>query len=128
MALTLHTPQFSHYLAKTSQLVHDLCEVFPGSDQIPTVKIMKVKSDVLEKVIEFLKKYEHEPMKAITSPLQDHTIDGVVTQKWYKDFIVNISYEKLLELKSAADFMIVGEYTLFSLESEGRGEESHPHF
>ena len=56
--------------------------------------------------------HEQEPMKKINTPLIDHTFEGVVKQQWYRDY-VEVDDLLLSEMLAAADFMDIGEYSLF---------------
>ena len=70
--------------ARLSQTVKDACgDDDDGDDGSPEdVEIIKVDSPCLAKVVEFLKHYDEEPLKEITTPLEENTFDGVVKQKW----------------------------------------------
>ena len=51
-------------------------------------------------------------MKKINTPLIDHTFEGVVKQQWYRDY-VEVDDLLLSEMLAAANFMDIGEYSLF---------------
>lgn len=78
----------------------------------PSVHCSRVSSNCLAKVVEFLNHHEREPMKKINTPLIDHTFEGVVKQQWYRDY-VEVDDLLLSEMLAAADFMDIGEYSLF---------------
>ena len=62
-----------------------------------------VKEDVLKKVIEFLKRYEVDPMKEIEKPLKsDSMVDVVGT--WYANY-VDVDQTSLFDLIQAANYM-----------------------
>ena len=68
------------------------------------VLIPKVKSEILEKVIEFCNHYKNvEEMTTLQTPLQSSKIEDLV-QGWYVDFC-NVNEKMLFELVAAADFM-----------------------
>ena len=70
---------------------------------------LKVESECLEKVVEFLKHYEHEPLKEIKTPLEDNTFEGVVKQEWYRNF-VQVDDPMLFDLVTAANFMAIRKF------------------
>ncbi|KAG7337594.1 Skp1 family, dimerization domain containing protein [Nitzschia inconspicua] len=73
-------------------------------DSKPTeVPLPNVKSEVLEKVIEFCQHHLEEPMSEIEKPLKSQNMADVV-QKWYADF-VDLEQVLLFELILAANYM-----------------------
>lgn len=83
-----------------------------------SIPCSRVSTKCLAKVVEFLNHHEREPMKKITTPLIDHTFEGVVQQQWYRDY-VQVDDLQLSELIAAANFMDIGE---------GRGERGDMKF
>ena len=74
------------------------------------VELIKVESACLEKVVDFLKHHEIEPMNEITTPLSENSFEGVVTQEWYRDFIKGLDQSMLFDLVTAANFMSIREW------------------
>ena len=74
------------------------------------VDIVKVDSRCIEKVVEFLKHYDEEPLVEIKTPLEENTFDGVVKQKWYQDFVKGVDQPMLFDLVTAANFMAIREF------------------
>ena len=70
------------------------------STEIP---LPNVKSNVLQKVIEFCEQHLKEPMTEIEKPLKSQNMADVV-QKWYADF-VDLEQVMLFELILAANYM-----------------------
>jgi hypothetical protein len=111
----LHT--YQTFSAKLSQLVADATEKFESdcdddtNDKPTPVDILKVESDCLDKVVEFLNHYEKEPLEEIVTPLADNTFEGVVKQQWYREF-VNVDNPMLFDLVTAANFMAIREYVI----------------
>eukprot|EP00578_Thalassiosira_sp_NH16_P015047 CAMPEP_0181110854 /NCGR_PEP_ID=MMETSP1071-20121207/18946_1 /TAXON_ID=35127 /ORGANISM="Thalassiosira sp., Strain NH16" /LENGTH=175 /DNA_ID=CAMNT_0023194673 /DNA_START=30 /DNA_END=554 /DNA_ORIENTATION=+ len=93
--------------ARLSQTVFHAqkCEEDDDDDLPEDVEIVKVDSPCLEKVVDFLKHYQEEPLKEIKTPLDDNTFDGVVTQEWYRDFVKGVDQPMLFDLVTAANFM-----------------------
>ncbi|KAL3790514.1 hypothetical protein HJC23_007663 [Cyclotella cryptica] len=91
---------------KLSQLVFDASEN-KEDEECSDVPILKVESECLEKVVEFLKHYEQEPLKEIKSPLEDNTFEGVVKQEWYRNFVQEVDSPMLFDLVTAANFMAI---------------------
>eukprot|EP00522_Entomoneis_paludosa_P017034 CAMPEP_0172439118 /NCGR_PEP_ID=MMETSP1065-20121228/203_1 /TAXON_ID=265537 /ORGANISM="Amphiprora paludosa, Strain CCMP125" /LENGTH=167 /DNA_ID=CAMNT_0013187751 /DNA_START=27 /DNA_END=530 /DNA_ORIENTATION=+ len=91
-------------VAKMSELVKSMmdedAEDEGSSMEIP---LPNVKSEVLEKVIEFCQHHLEEPMTEIEKPLKSQVM-GDVVQKWYADF-VNLEQVLLFELILAANYM-----------------------
>ena len=100
----------SKMAAKLSQLVSDATEKFSESESTPPVEILKVESECLAKVVEFLNHYEKEPLEEIKTPLADNTFEGVVKQDWYRDFVA-VDNPMLFDLVTAANFMAIREYS-----------------
>lgn len=104
------TSQFCLLLkAKLSQLVFDASENKEDDDD-SDVPIIKVESECLKKVVEFLKHYEQEPLNEIKTPLEDNTFEGVVKQEWYRNFVLEVDNPMLFDLVTAANFMAIREF------------------
>ena len=93
------------HVAKMSQLV---AETFEGeededNDEISDVPLPNVTAQVLEKVIEYCKHYQEEPMTPIQTPLKSSKLEDLV-QQWYADY-VKLSKNMLFDLVAAANFM-----------------------
>ena len=67
------------------------------------IPLPNVKSQVLQKVIEFCEHHLTEPMTEIEKPLKSKSMADVV-QKWYADFI-DLEQVLLFELILAANYM-----------------------
>jgi len=87
--------------------VKDACGDDDDNGNPEDVDIIKVDSSCLEKVVEFLKHYDDEPLKEIKTPLEENTFDGVVKQKWYRDFVKGVDQPMLFDLVTAANFMAI---------------------
>jgi S-phase kinase-associated protein 1 len=98
--------EVSYKAAKLSQLVSDATEKFDDQDTTPDVEILKVESECLKKVVEFLEHYDKEPLDEIKTPLNDNTFEGVVKQEWYREF-VSVDNPMLFDLVTAANFMAI---------------------
>lgn len=98
--------------AKLSQLVSDATEKLEDdpSSESHDVEILKVESECLQKVVEFLNHYEEEPLVEITTPLRDNTFEGVVKQEWYRSFVAGVDNAMLFDLVTAANFMAIREF------------------
>jgi len=95
--------------ARLSQTVKDAqpCEDDEENEEPEDVEIVKVDTRCLEKVVEFLKHYDSEPLEEIKTPLEENTFDGVVKQKWYQDFVKGVDQPMLFDLVTAANFMAI---------------------
>jgi len=104
---SLHYPR-SYAAARLSQTVKD-AQGHEDDDTVPPedVEILKVESACLEKVVEFLKHHEIEPMTEITTPLSENTFEGVVKQEWYLEFIKGLDQSMIFDLVTAANFMAI---------------------
>lgn len=67
------------------------------------IPLPNVKSQVLQKVIEFCEHHHKEPMTEIEKPLKSNVMADVV-QNWYADF-VDLEQVLLFELILAANYM-----------------------
>jgi S-phase kinase-associated protein 1 len=73
------------------------------SDEVKDIPLPNVSANVLQKVIEFCKHYQEEPMTSIQTPLKSSKLEDLV-QQWYADF-VKIEKNMLFDLVAAANFM-----------------------
>lgn len=71
------------------------------------IDVEKVKSDCLEKVVSYLKHYAIEKMNDIQSLHDESTLDEVIDQKWYQDFVSDEQLDRsiLFEVMAAANHM-----------------------
>eukprot|EP00565_Helicotheca_tamesis_P001264 CAMPEP_0185728960 /NCGR_PEP_ID=MMETSP1171-20130828/4393_1 /TAXON_ID=374046 /ORGANISM="Helicotheca tamensis, Strain CCMP826" /LENGTH=173 /DNA_ID=CAMNT_0028397723 /DNA_START=86 /DNA_END=607 /DNA_ORIENTATION=- len=93
--------------AKISQLVMttiDLDDEDEDDESNPTVEIPKVESACLSKVVEFCNHHANEPLRPIRTPLEGNTLEEVVTQEWYRQF-VSVEQSLLFQLVQAANYM-----------------------
>jgi len=67
------------------------------------VPLPNVSTPVLEKVLEYCKHYQEEPMTAIQTPLKSSKLEELV-QPWYVEF-VKVPRALLFDLVAAANFM-----------------------
>lgn len=67
------------------------------------VPLPNVSTPVLEKVLEYCKHYQEEPMTAIQTPLKSSKLEELV-QPWYAEF-VKVPRALLFDLVAAANFM-----------------------
>jgi hypothetical protein len=109
LSLTVYLSPPLSVAAKLSQLVSDATEKFDDQDTTPDVEILKVESECLKKVVEFLEHYDKEPLDEIKTPLNDNTFEGVVKQEWYREF-VSVDNPMLFDLVTAANFMAIREF------------------
>ncbi|CAB9515148.1 phase kinase-associated protein 1 [Seminavis robusta] len=94
-------------IAKMSQLVADTFDEDEDSDDeddIKTIPLPNVRSDILRKIVEFGTYYqETEAMTAIQTPLNSSRLEDLV-QEYYVEF-VNVENKMLFDLVAAANFM-----------------------
>jgi len=111
LVIFLPLPPRTYAAASLSQVVKDAQACEEDENASPEdVELIKVESACLEKVVDFLKHHEIEPMNEITTPLSGNTFDGVVTQEWYRDFIKGLDQSMLFDLVTAANFMAIREW------------------
>ncbi len=72
-------------------------------DQVPEIPLPNVKSNVLEKVIEFCNHHATNPMPEIEKPIKSRIMNEVVSE-WDAQFC-NVEQELLFELILAANYM-----------------------
>mgnify|MGYP003487518536 CR=1 FL=1 len=96
-------------VALLSQLVKETLGVDEEDDEVgdekPSIPLLNVSSDTLEKVIEFCTHYLEEPMTPIETPLKSTRLEEIV-QAWYAEF-VKVDRNLLFTLVAAANFMDV---------------------
>ena len=68
------------------------------------VPILKVSSNCLSKVVQFMEHYDEDPLKEIKTPLEGEDLDTIVKQEWYRTFI-SADLKMVFELTSAANYM-----------------------
>lgn len=73
------------------------------SDEPKQVPLPNVSTPILEKVIDYCKHYQEEPMTPIQTPLKSSKLEDLV-QSWYADF-VKVDKNVLFDLVAAANFM-----------------------
>jgi hypothetical protein len=70
--------EISYGAAKLSELIKDsVGEDFEEDDAMPEIDVPRVKGDCLEKVVDFMKHYNYEPMKEIPTPLGGSSFNEV---------------------------------------------------
>mmetsp|Transcript_39082 Transcript_39082/g.94503 ORF Transcript_39082/g.94503 Transcript_39082/m.94503 type:complete len:143 (-) Transcript_39082:410-838(-) len=76
-------------------------------DEVTEIDIVRVASQCLEKVVEFMKHYDEEKMKEIPTPLGGSTFNEVMDQPWYQDFVSDEKMDRdmLFNMLSAANFL-----------------------
>lgn len=89
--------------ARISELVNEALEG-REDDDVTEIPLPNVKAAVLKKVIEFCQHYRTEPLAEIEKPLKSASIDEVIQDDWYANFI-QVDYVLLYELMLAANFM-----------------------
>ncbi len=99
-SLSLRSFRLATFLHRHFRFVEDENEDENSSMEIP---LPNVKSEVLQKVIEFCQHHLAEPMNEIEKPLKSQKMSDVV-QKWYADF-VELEQVLLFELILAANYM-----------------------
>lgn len=93
-------------LLKISGLLQSaLSDVVPdGVDDDLTIPVAGIKTNVMNKVVDFLKLYTQEPMKTIETPVKETALDNVV-QGQYVDYIDHLGYEMVFEVVKAANYL-----------------------
>ena len=96
-----------------SQLVKTTIECNSDDDEeddeetfLEPIDLPKVGSNCLERVVSFCIHYENEPMLPIdASTKNEDTLEKIVTQTWYQDFIIDMDQTMVFELLTAANYM-----------------------
>mmetsp|Transcript_5467 Transcript_5467/g.8028 ORF Transcript_5467/g.8028 Transcript_5467/m.8028 type:complete len:164 (-) Transcript_5467:208-699(-) len=86
--------------AKLSELVRDSVE-----EDEREVQVLRVSTDCLAKVVEFLKHHVEEPMVAIPTPLGGSSFEEIVKPLWYKTFVDLEERAMIFDLLTAANYM-----------------------
>lgn len=90
--------------AEKSELIREAVDLEhdePGK----VVDVPKVDGDVLAKVVEFLEHSVKEPMNEIAKPLQGNSVEEIVEQTWYVEYINGMDESLVFKVMSAANFM-----------------------
>jgi S-phase kinase-associated protein 1 len=93
-------------IIKISKLVKSLLDIDIDIDidDIQEIPLPNINSNILTKIIEFLKYYNTNPLKEIEKPLKSNNITDIVSDKWYADYI-NIDNEIVFDITIAANYM-----------------------
>lgn len=92
-------------VAKMSKMISNSCD--EDDDEITDKDFIcpKVKTDVLEKVVEYCTHYQTvEKMNDISTPLNGETVEEIVKQDWYVNYCM-VERKMLFELVAAANYM-----------------------
>lgn len=73
-------------------------------DEIEDIPILRVRSQVLSLIVDFMNHYDIDPMVTIPKPLISNNI-GDVVQHWYAVFIERIDENMLFDIVNAANYM-----------------------
>ena len=79
-------------------------------------QVLKVPTDILKKVVEYCTHYQTvEKMNDIALPFNegDNTVEKIVTQEWYSDFVKDEDFKTVNRLIAAANYMNISP--LFNL-------------
>lgn len=91
-------------VSKMSELVKTMLpDEGEDMEEVADIPLPNVRTEVLQKVIEFCTKYRDDPMDNIEKPLKSSNVSELVGA-WYANF-VNVEQEMLFELILAANFM-----------------------
>jgi len=88
-------------VASMSTLIKNMIEDSCGDEEIP---LPNVKSNILQKVIEYCKHHKDTPVEDIQKPLKSHNLVECGVSEWDNEF-VNIEQEILFELILAANYL-----------------------
>lgn len=98
--------EISAEAAKLSDLIKDsLGDVDDDDDEPKVIELLRVSTDTLEQVIDFMVHYDQEAMTEIPTPLGCRTFDQIVEQEWYRDFMVNMERPILFDILTASNYM-----------------------
>jgi S-phase kinase-associated protein 1 len=95
-------------VAKLSQLVNIMTGGMDDDemddDEMEDIPILRVRSQVLSMIVDFMNHYDIDPMETIEKPLVSNNI-GDVVQHWYAVFIERLDEDVLYSLVNAANYM-----------------------
>ena len=76
-------------------------------DDAAVIPIPKASSNCLARVVEFCKHHAEEPLNPIQTPLEGETLDAILGQQWYREYIGpdRTNQSLVFELVAAANFM-----------------------
>ena len=93
--------KLSEKAASRSKLIKDMINDYEDEVDFP---LPEVRTEALEKIVEYLKHYENSEPKEIPRPLQDSQINKILDE-WDFNFINSISKEEAINLINAANYM-----------------------
>ena len=80
--------------------------MLPDEGEVSDIPLPNVRTEVLQKVIEFCTHYRDDPMKTIEKPLKSFNMEELVGP-WYANFVKDLEKEMLHQLMLAANFMSI---------------------
>jgi len=90
-------------VAKMSSLVKTMCDDEAEAGDVQEFPMSNVSTEILSKVIEYMKRMDSDPMPEIEKPLRSNDITQICPE-WYSNF-VKVDQEVLFELILAANYM-----------------------
>ena len=75
------------------------------NSKVVTIDLPNVNSNILRKIVKFMKHYYVEPLDPISYPFKGSTLSDVITQEWYISFINSMESQNLFEIISGANYM-----------------------
>jgi S-phase kinase-associated protein 1 len=95
-------------VAKMSQFINIMTDEMDDDemddDEMEDIPILRVRSQVLSMIVDFMNHYDIDPMETIEKPLVSNNI-GDVVQHWYAVFIERLDEDVLYSLVNAANYM-----------------------
>jgi S-phase kinase-associated protein 1 len=95
--------ELSAAVARQSELINVMLDTDEGSEETQDIPLPNVKTEVLTKVIAFMKENAVNPMTPIEKPLKSSNMSEVV-QVFYSDFVA-VEQDLLFELILAANYV-----------------------
>jgi len=90
--------------AMMCKLVRSILEGDPTATEIP---IKKVKKDILERIVEYLKHHNGKEPAEIAKPIRSVKMDRIVEDKWDAEFINKMSKKVIFQVILGANYMDV---------------------
>jgi hypothetical protein len=90
-----------------SMMTDDIDETDETTDEeLEDIPVMRVNSQLLRMIVNFMHYYADDPMMTIEKPLVSNNL-GDVVQRWYAMFIIRLDDEVLYDLINAANYMFI---------------------
>jgi len=100
-------PQKFTISGKAAEMCKLVRSILEGDQSATEIPIKKVKGDILELIVEYLKHHNGKVPAEIAKPIRSVKMEKIVEDKWDADFINNMSKKVIFQVILGANYMDV---------------------